>query len=510
MTVLTDMDKVRVFDAVCRKDFSSFVRKCFHTLAPNAAYLTNWHILSIAYHLELVRQGEIKRLIINLPPRSLKSIMCSVAFPAFILGHDPSKRIIAVSYGAELATKLSNDFRAVVSADWYRRLFPGMQIAGKNTEFEVATTEHGFRLAAAIEGTLTGRGGDIMIIDDPLKPIDALSDSRRTTVTDVFFNTLLSRLDDKRSGAIVLVMQRLHMDDLAGTLLGSSNDWTLLSLPAIADREELIQIGDEECHRRMIGDVLHPEREPISVLQSTRLQQGSDIFAAQYQQAPVPPGGVMIKREWVRRYDRLPERTSSCEVIQSWDTASKDGGQNDWSVCTTWWIVEGKYYLADLQRGRWDYPTLKARAVACARGDEPDRIFIEDTGVGTALIAELKKAGLSAIGVKPDRDKQTRMSIQSAKFESGRVLIPAHAPWLADLEVELFAFPNSRHDDQVDSISQALAHELERWPYTEKFHAGLERFYRGLGSQLRPLPSHSTYEAMGIGGVAAYLLGLTG
>lgn len=281
-----------------------------------------------------------------------------------------------------------------------------------------------------------------------MKSSDALSDSRREHTNYWFFNTLLSRL---------VVMQRLHIDDLTGRLLRDSDEWTVLSLPAVAEQEQFIVIADDNAHRRRLGDLLHPEREPQEILDSLRNQLGSDIFSAQYQQAPVPPGGAMIKRTWLRRYDHPPARTSSTRVVQSWDTASKDGGQNDWSVCTTWMIMDGRYYLIDVLRGRYDYPTLKARAIDHARAHKHQRVLIEEAGVGIALIQELKKIGLPTIGVNPERDKQTRMSIESAKFESGLVLFPSRAPWLDELEAQLLAFPHGRHDDQVDSINQALA-----------------------------------------------------
>jgi predicted phage terminase large subunit-like protein len=456
---LTPYPSIELVNAACRDDFVSFIRKCFEILSPGTSFQANWHISALAYRLEQVRLGKIKRLIINMPPRSLKSIVSSVAFPAYILGHEPALRIIAVSYGADLAVKHANDFRAVVESTWYRGVFPWMRISGaKNTEFEVLTTRQGYRLATSVDGTLTGRRGDIVIIDDPLKPSDALSDSKRERVNDWFSNTLLSRLDDKQTGAIVIVMQRLHMDDLTGRLSRASNDWTLLSLSAIAEQDETIPIGPEEDHFRRVGELLHPEREPISVLDSIRSQLGSDTFAAQFQQAPIPPGGAMIKRHWIRAYDRLPIHDWKSRVFQSWDTASKEGGQNDYSVGTTWLCHENKYYLIDLMRGRFDYPTLKSRAILYAKVHKPTKILIEDTGVGTALIAELKHDGFYAIAVKLERDKVTRMSIQSGKFESGAVLFPEKASWLADLESELFSFPNGRHDDQVDSVSQALAH----------------------------------------------------
>ena len=166
----------------------------------------------------------------------------------------------------------------------------------------------------------------------------------------------------------------------------------------------------------------------------------------------------MIKRAWVRRYEQLP-LSPGRYIIQSWDTANKEGGQNDWSVCTTWLVHENRYYLVDVLRGRFDYPTLKARVLEHANLHQPSKILIEDTGVGTALVQELAPSCFSAIPIKPEHGKMTRMSIQSGKFESGKVFFPHWAPWLAELEAELFAFPGSRYDDQVDSISQALGNE---------------------------------------------------
>jgi predicted phage terminase large subunit-like protein len=446
-------------NAACRKDPVSFVRKCFHWLAPSAIFHMNWHLCAIAHQLEQVRLGTIKRLIITVPPRSLKSMMCSVAFPAFVLGHDPAKRLIVVSYGADLAITHANNFRTVVNMPQYAAMFPAMQISTmKNTQTEVVTTRNGFRLATSVDGALTGRGGDIIVIDDPIAALAALSQKSREHVVDWYFNTLLSRLDDKQNGAIVLVMQRLHEDDLVGVLLRGSDEWTVLNLPAIAEQDEWIPIGNGKFHYRRTGDLLHPEREPMAVLESLRAQLGADIFAAQYQQQPVAPGGVMIKRDWIPRYDRLPTPPSP-HIIQSWDVASKEGAENDWSVCTTWLIFENRYYLVDVLRGRFDYPTLKALVVSHAKLYKPCTILIEDAGVGTALVQDLKEASFSVVPIKPEYDKKIRMSIQSAKFASGRVLFPRQAPWLADLELELFSFPHGRHDDQVDSISQALGHK---------------------------------------------------
>ena len=449
--------------AILRQDLASFIRRCAMTLSPGVPFLDTWHIRALVWHLEQVRLGRIRRLIINMPPRSLKSIAASVALPAFVLGHDPTQRIISVSYGQELAVKLMNDFRAVVETLWHQEAFPGMRLAGKNSESEVTTTRHGFRLATSIGGVLTGRGGNLIIIDDPLKPLDALSPAKRESANQWFTNTLLSRLDDKRTGAIVIVMQRVHMDDLTGFVTSQSDEWIVLTLPAIAEVDEAIRIGDERWHVRRVGDVLHPEREPLAALEGLRRALGSDLFSAQYQQAPVPEGGAMIKRAWVRRYEVPPPRTSRTRIIQSWDTASKAGPENDFSVCTTWQVERGSphstYYLLDVERGRYDFPALRARALAQWQRWKPTQLLIEEMGSGIGLIQDLRQDDCYAIPVKPERDKIARMAIQSAKFEAGQVFLPVSAPWLAVFEAELFAFPGAKHDDQIDSVSQALGHQ---------------------------------------------------
>src|ERR1700722_6149546 len=235
MATMAKAYEARVFRALLRRYLPAFVRKVFATLESGQAFVPSWHLEAIAYQLERVRRGEIKRLIINMPPRSLKSIMSSVAFPAFILGLDPSRRLICASYSGELAKKHSNDFRAVLDSRWYRSTFPGTRVGPfKNNETEIELTARGFRLATSVGGTLTGRGGDIIIVDDPLKPDDAFSETKRSSANQGFTNTLLSRLDDKRTGAIVVVMQRVHMDDMTGFLTEQSEEWKVLNLPAIA------------------------------------------------------------------------------------------------------------------------------------------------------------------------------------------------------------------------------------------------------------------------------------
>jgi predicted phage terminase large subunit-like protein len=259
-------------------------------------------------------------------------------------------------------------------------------------------------------------------------------------------------------------MQRVHMDDMTGFLLSQSDEWEVLSLPAIAYHDEAIQIAPGRYHYRKPGEALSPEREPLEVLNSMKLQIGGDAFSAQYQQTPVPPGGAMVKRDWVVRYSELPPEAQQRATLQSWDTASKGGPDNDWSVCTTW-VIRGKlWYLLDVWRGRVDYPTLKANVQSLAKKWRARRILVEDAATGTALVQELRSKVSGIIAIKPDRDKISRMAVASAKFQAGQIYFPKKAPWLPDLEAELFAFPGSRHDDQCDSISQALIdHNMSPW-----------------------------------------------
>jgi predicted phage terminase large subunit-like protein len=455
----------RLLRALLRKNFNAFVEKAFAALAPGQDFDPGWHLEAIAYQLERLRRGEITRLIINMPPRSLKSVTASVAFPAFVLGHDPTRRIICVSYSGDLAKKHANDFRAVVEDGWYRELFPGTRIGQKDSESEIELTARGFRLATSIGGTLTGRGGDLIIIDDPLKPDDAYSDVKRNTANEWFKNTLISRLDDKRSGAILIVMQRIHLDDLTGFVQSLSSDWTVLSLPAIAEIDEDIPISEGRVYHREAGEALSLEREPLAVLESLKGQLGSDSFSAQYQQAPVPPGGAMVKRHWIKRYDELPLASERLLTLQSWDTASKGGPDNDWSICTTWIVTrDRRWYLLDVWRKRVDYPELKAAVETLAVTFRAQRVLVEDTGAGISLVQELRSRVSGIIAVRPERDKVSRMAVVSAKFEAGQVFLPERAPWLGDFESELFAFPGSRHDDQCDSVSQALSETAVRFP----------------------------------------------
>jgi predicted phage terminase large subunit-like protein len=393
---------------------------------------------------------------ITVPPRSLKSICASVAFPAFVLGHDPTRRLICVSYSEVLSSKHANDFRAVMRSTMYRNLFPGTRISkSKDTELETMTTARGFRYATSVGGTLTGRGGNLLIIDDPMKPQDAHSEAARETLKQWYANTLLPRLDSKANDAIIVVMQRLHVDDLVGHLL-EQQGWTELNLPAMAEFEQVVPLGPGRYHYRKTGEVLQPQREPQFVLDELKSTMGSADFAAQYQQQPMPASGNLIKWSWFPTYDEPPRWKTGDKLILSWDTAMSAGELSDYSVCIVLQVRGDAAYVLDIFRAR--FPKRKVleihrrwRSVTsnCA-------LLIEDKGSGMSLIQDLKRDGIRAVPVKPEGDKILRMNAHTAQIEAGYVHLPRQAPWLEEFRKELITFPATRFDDQIDALSQAL------------------------------------------------------
>lgn len=450
------------YQAILRNDFASFTERSFLELNPLANFIPGQYIELLATTLEKCRTGKSNRLIINLPPRMLKSHAASVAFPAWLLGHDPSKQIICASYGQDLADKHARDCRTLMSSALYRSLFPRTILSQQKLSVnDFMTTEQGVRMATSVGGVLTGRGADVIILDDILKPDDALSDMRRKAANDWYLNTLLSRLNSKEHGVIIIVMQRLHQEDLVGEVLDRGH-WDVLSLPAIAMEDEIYScnspLGDFRYVRKA-GEALHPERDSVETYRTIREAIGEYNFQSQYQQDPVSREGGLVKREWIKYYEpaRLPQRFAW--ILQSWDTASKSGEMNDFSVCTTWGLNCTDFYLIDVYRERLNYPQLKRAVIERYRQFQPFNILIEDKSSGIALIQELQSEGIYSIdSCKPDpgADKYMRLAAQSIKFENGRVYLPSQATWLDAYVREITGFPGSKYDDQVDSTSQAL------------------------------------------------------
>ncbi len=451
--------------ALLRQDLSSFICCSFQELSPQTAYLHNWHIDLIASKLKDVADAKIKRLIINIPPRNLKSICASVAFPAWLLGHYPHLKVICASYASDLAVKLATDCRQVMQAPWYQEVFPNTKLtASRVSASDFNTTANGGRMAVSTGGGITGRGADILIIDDPLKPDDAPSDVIRNNVNIWFDGTAYTRLNSKKDGAIIIIMQRLHLDDLVGYAI-EKGGWEVINLPAIA--EEYTEHTYETLYgtRQVIrhpGSALHESRESLETLAVIKANMSEYQFYSQYQQSPVPLGGGMIKCEWLQRYEphELPESFEM--IVQSWDTASKVNNFSDFSVGITLGLKDKKIYVLDIKRERMDFPTLRRAAIAAYHQYKPNHILIEDASSGTQLVQDLKEHDIYRVKpVRPEGDKKTRLFAQASIFESGKVYLPINARWVDDFIHELTAFPSAKFDDQVDAMSQALTYIRE-------------------------------------------------
>ena len=437
-----------------------FVWRVFSELHENggSTFVPNWHIKAMCYELERMYRGENLRLVITVPPRHLKSITVAVALPAWLLGRDPSCKIIVASYGLDLARKHSLDCRQVMESAWYRELFSNTFLATRgSTQDEIRTTAGGGRKAVSIGGAVTGHGADWIIVDDLLKAGEAESPAELERAQIFMESSLLTRFNDPGQGRLVVVQQRLHEMDPAGYLLtkGTSQH---LNLTAIAEEDTEIRISAGGIHRRRKGEALFPQRMNLDVLERLRKELGPAAFAMQYQQNPVSAGGSALRWEWFGIYIIAPHLANFELIVQSWDTATSADPRSDYSVCSTWGFFEEKWYLLDIFRRQLIFPELKQQAIALARLWKPDVVLIEDATSGRPLLQELRNVGPRSryVPIKPKVDKETRFAAVLAPIEEGTVLLPREAEWLPAFKRELQGFPRAAHDDQVDSVSQFL------------------------------------------------------
>jgi predicted phage terminase large subunit-like protein len=451
---MSDQDIVH---AALRTDLSLFIQRVFAEVSPGETYLPNWHIDAMAHALTQVADGKTQRLIINIPPRHMKSIAASVALGAYILGHDPSDKIICASYSSDLALKLHNDTRRVMTSVWYRALFPGTVLI-KDTQDTLTTSEQGGRWATSVGGALTGLGANYLIIDDPNKADDASSETKLASAILWFQNVAATRLNNPSTDCIIIVQQRIHEDDISGALLAAGG-WTHLNLPAIAEQPEEIAIGNGKTHFRKSGDVLHPERMSRPLLDQMRSEMGSLAFATQYQQMPGPAGGSIIQEAWFEWYEELPDFEQDDHlIVQSWDTAHTAKPNSCFSVCTTYLCFNYHFYLIDVWREKTEFTRLAYVIPALAEEFNAHMVIIENSGAAQGLIQMLKEQEpeLYRWWYTPKHDKKTRLEMVSPLVESGRIVLPRVAPWLPVFLKEMNYFPNGKYSDQVDSFSQAL------------------------------------------------------
>lgn len=407
-------------------------------------YETANHLCLLADKLEALERGEIKRLMVFMPPRHGKTELCSIRFPAWYLGRNPQNQIIACSYAEGLAYSNSYAVRETIESPRYQRLWPlKLDVAGA-VRWQLAGKDNkrASYIAAGVGGGITGEGADLLIIDDPIKnQEEAESEVYRQKIFDWYRTTARTRLQP--DGKICIIQTRWHVADLAGKILEQAktdkdaDQWDVLNLPAIKDNQ-----------------ALWPEKYPIDTLNNIRASVGSRSFESLYQGQPTIAEGAVFRRDWWRYYKVRPVFK---QIIHSWDTAFKTKSSSDYSVLTVWGVTATGYYLLDVIRQRLELPDLKRTAIMAAQRDHPAVIYIEDAASGQSLIQELKReTNLPIIAKKVDSDKVVRAYAVTPLIEAGRVFLPESAPWLLEFIEELSAFPNGEHDDQVDSFDMAL------------------------------------------------------
>jgi len=439
---------------------------CYRSLIPftrvtHPAYKPAPFHRDIATALEGVESGRIKRLMIFMPPRHGKSELASIRFPAWYLGRNPTKDIITCSYAVDLARDFAYKARNLVNSPTYQDIFQTRLQGDQRAAHRWMTEQGGGLLAAGVGGPITGRGANVLLIDDPVKNWEeSQSETIREKIWSWYTSTAYTRLMPQ--GAIVLIMTRWHQDDLAGRLLDAErknhgNDkWDIVKFPAINDD----------------GSALWPEAFNLDDLRRIREVQGPQGWNSLYMQSPKPGEGSILKSDQIVLdvdLDNLPEFD---RIVIAWDTAFEKHSQADYSVGTVWGQTKTGYHLLDVARGRWTFPTLKKRVIALydkwtntTKDDDgkvidvrsPDSVIVEQAASGRDIIHELRaNTSLPIVAVKVKNDKIARANGVSGRFEAGRVHAPARAPWLADLFNELDYFPNGAHDDQVDSVVHAI------------------------------------------------------
>jgi predicted phage terminase large subunit-like protein len=443
--------------ALARERFFAFYRLQFPTLAPEATFSGANHFRVMARALERVANGEARRLLIAIPPRHGKSLFASVAFPAWLLGRDPTRKIICASYCDQLSRDFSNRFRDLMWSDAYRALFPDAVIAPNGASLsEVRLTSMGYRLATTVQGPATGKGAHFIIVDDPFKAVEAASDSVRNGVYDWFKGSLMTRFDNPAEGAVVVVMQRLHQDDLIGRLRDEGG-WEYLAMPGEFFEKTVYDLGDGENWICNPGDLLYPDRFNRNALDQLQFDLGEGPYNAQILQRPSPPGGALIKLKHFQRYETLPPYFEA--IVQSWDPAVVDTETAAFSVCTTWGILGRKLYLIDVLRKRLEFHKIEPAIVHMKEKYNAGCVVLETAGVGRAIgIALNKRADASRwlCPYDPALGKVERAIAQTPKIERKRVYLPVSAPWLETFEAEVASFPMSKYCDQVDSMVQFL------------------------------------------------------
>lgn len=444
------------------RNLSEFIRQAWPVIEPGTPYIDNWHIGLISEYLQAVNGGQINRLIINIPPRHMKSLQITVCYPVWTWIKNPEKRFIKVSYSDSLSRKHNILSRDIVTSPWYQKNW-GDKFTLKedvNRQNEFKNNFHGMMFSTSVGGAITGEGGDVIIVDDPQNPLMANSEAEREASINFFKNTLQTRLNNPKKGAFIIVMQRLHENDLTGYVLSEDLGYTHLCLPAEAPEKTIITfpISHKEVVREE-GDLLNPERFGKEVLVSLKKSMGSVQYAGQFQQTPAPAEGVIFKREWLGntyKDDALPEVNM---LIQSWDMAFT---KSEGSAKVAGYVMGrsgSRIYIRDLANDKMTF-TESVAAVRSLTGKWPNAVakVVENKANGPAIVDLLKKEIPGMVEFNPKGSKEERAISVTPYFEAGNIWFPDPAthPWVHDLISDLLIFPKGLYKDTVDALVQGI------------------------------------------------------
>jgi predicted phage terminase large subunit-like protein len=455
-----------------------FMEAAWQVVEPATVFSPNWHIAAICEHLEAVARGEIRRLLINMPPRHGKSLIVSVFFPVWYWTWAPYTRFITVSYGAELAERHAVLSRDLLRSLWYETRWPGVELKGDvNRQNRYENTQTGYRIATSVGGPITGEGGDVIIVDDPHKIDEAGSENARNRVIDWHDGTLTSRFNDPKAGSEIVVMQRLHEQDLSGHLL-EHGGWTHLCIPSRFERHHpFLWPGDPRTDE---GELLWPDHVPEPAQAQIERSMGSFRAAGQLQQRPAAPEGELLKRAWWQFFspaylhpDKVAMLPKFSQIISSWDTAFENKTTSDYVVGQVWGIASADRYLLYSYRRHANLHATKEAMRAAHRWVEErwpaaaHSIVIEKAANAAEIVADLKRELTGVIAEPASQDKMSRAIAAAPPLEAGNIFLPGQAApdtpagyqapdWVASFIEEAATFPNGRYDDQVDAYSQAI------------------------------------------------------
>jgi predicted phage terminase large subunit-like protein len=454
-------------------DFAAFVKKAWRVIHPTRPLVWSWHYGLLCEYLTAVKQRKVTRLIINVPPRTAKSTIATICFPCWVWASDPSQSFLSASYSLDLSTEHSVMRRSLLQSGWYRRMWGDrFSLSGdRNQVAQFMNDRRGQMIATSIGGTTQGRGCDVAIVDDPVSPDQALSEAERRTANNWIDNTLRSRLNDPSTGAIVLVMQRLHELDPTGYLLEQEPGvWTHLRIPLEAEETETWRFPISGIViQRDAGGILMSGRFPEATVEE--LKRHRLRWAGQYQQRPSPMGGNMIKRKEVRYYGGIDATTGQPDEslpatfdmkIISVDAAFKDLATSDYVAIGVIGVKGRKRYVLNVVNAHLDAAATEAEIRRQRDVHRPVcAVLVEDKANGPAVVQRLKMNVPGVIAINPQGGKVARMYAAAAEWQAGDWLVDRNAAWTEPLVEQLTMFPNAAHDDMCDMMSQAAAWLLQ-------------------------------------------------